>query len=184
MQQHTNVVTASDGDSGDSSRDHRDDGSRGVTCADQQTGDMPSGGSDSVGGAPTQLEVGGDGYGDNRPGSDSWTEESDPWSSGGGPQLGGVQQESSDEEQGDGATGGGAGSGGGHGGGLLSCTVGSSAQYTGPNSTGGHLFALQFALVAAYPPPLHFVLDFSKQPPRLDCLDWRQRVFCAWDRLR
>ena len=65
---------------------------------------------------------------------------SDPWSSGGGPQLGGVQQESSDAEQDDGATGGGAGSGEGHGGGLLSYIIRSSAQYTSPDSTGGHLF--------------------------------------------
>ena len=95
-----------------------------------------------------------------------------PWTSGDGPQLGGVQQESIDEEQDDGATGGGAGSCGAHGV-LIFCTFGISAQYTGPDSTGGHFFALQFALTAAYPPLLHIVFDFSKQPPRLDCLDWR-----------
>ena len=51
--------------------------------------------------------------------------------------LVGVQQESSDEEQDGEATGGGAGSGRVHGGSLLSCTFGSSAQCTGPDSTGG-----------------------------------------------
>ena len=62
---------------------------------------------------------------------------------------------------------------GGHGGGLLSCTIGSSAQYTDPYSTGGHLFALQFALTAVSLPPLRVILHFTQQPPRLDCLDWR-----------
>ena len=89
---------------------------------------MPSGGSDRVGVAPTQVGVGGDGYGDTGTRSGGWTEERDPWSNGGGSQLGGAQQESSDEEQDDGATEGGAGSGGGHGDGLLYCTLGSSAQ--------------------------------------------------------
>ena len=132
--------------------DHDDGGSRGVTWADQQTGGMPSGGSDRVGTAPTQLGVGGDEYGDNGTGSGGWTEESDQWSSGGGPRLGGVQQESSDKEQDDGSTGDGAGSVGGHDVGLLSCTFGSSAQYTNPDFTDGHFFALQFALTDAYPP--------------------------------
>ena len=58
-----------------------------------------------------------------------------------------------------------ASSGGGHRGGLLSCTIGSSAQYTGLNFTGGHLFALQFALTAAYPP--HHMLSsiLPNSPP-------------------
>ena len=74
----------------------------------------------------------------NGTGSGGWTEESDPWTSGGAPQLGGVQQqESSDEEQDGEATGGGAGSGRVHGGSLLSCAFGSSTQYTGPDSPGG-----------------------------------------------
>ena len=41
---HANVVTVSGGGRGDSSRDQDDGGSKGVTWADQQTGDMPSGG--------------------------------------------------------------------------------------------------------------------------------------------
>ena len=80
MQPHANVVTASGGGSGDSSWDHDDGGSKGVTWADQQTGGMPS---------------------------------------------------------------------------------------------GGHLFALQSALTAAYTPRSHIVLNFSQQPLRVDCLDWR-----------
>ena len=112
MQSHANVVTASGGGCGDSSWDHHDDGgSKDVTWADQQTGGMPFGGSDRVGAAPTQVGVCGDAYGDNDTGSSGWTEESDPWSSGSGPQLAGVQQESSDEERDDGATAGAAGSG-------------------------------------------------------------------------
>ena len=77
-----------------------------------------------------------------------------------------MKQESSDEKQDDGTTGGGASSGGRHGGGVLSCTFGSSAQYTGPDSTGGYFIALKFALAAAYPPPPSYVLlDFFKQTP-------------------
>ena len=64
MQSHANVVTASGDGSGDSSWDHDDGGSKGVTWADQQTGGMPSGGSDRFRAAPTQVGVGGDGYGD------------------------------------------------------------------------------------------------------------------------
>ena len=87
MQPHANVVTASCGGSGDSSWDHDDGGSRGVTWADQQTG--------------------------------------------------------------------------------------------------GHFFALQFALTAAYPPPHYMLSSISpNNPPDSDCLDGRQRVFRAWDRLR
>ena len=76
-----------------------------------------------------------------------------------------MQQESNDEEQDNAATGGGAGSNRGHGAGLLYCTFGSSAQYTGPDSTGGHFVALQFALTAAYPP--HHMLSsiFPNSPP-------------------
>ena len=85
MQPHTNVVTASGGRSDDSSWDYDDSGSKGVTWADQQTGGMPSGGSDRVGAAPTHVGVGGD---DKETESGGWTVESDPWSSGGGPQLG------------------------------------------------------------------------------------------------
>ena len=66
MQPHANVVKASRDGSGDFSRDHDDGGSKGVAWADQQTGGMPSGGSDRVGEGPTQVGVGGDGYGDNR----------------------------------------------------------------------------------------------------------------------
>ena len=44
MQPHANVVTASGGGCGDSSRDHDDGGSKGVRWADQQTGGVPSGG--------------------------------------------------------------------------------------------------------------------------------------------
>ena len=71
---------------------------------------------------------------------------------------------SRDEEQDDKATGGGAG-GGGHGGGLLTCTSESSAQYTGPDSTGGHFFALQFALTAAYPSRHMLSSSIPKSPP-------------------
>ena len=78
MQPHANVVTASGGGSGDSSWDHDDGGSKGVTWADQQTGGMPSGGSDCFGAAPTQVEVDGDGYGDKETRSRGWTEESNP----------------------------------------------------------------------------------------------------------
>ena len=44
MQPHANVVTASGGGCGDSSCDHDDGGSKGVTWTDQLTGGMPSGG--------------------------------------------------------------------------------------------------------------------------------------------
>ena len=44
MQPHANVVTTSGGGRGDSSWDHDDGGSKGVTWADQQTGGMSSGG--------------------------------------------------------------------------------------------------------------------------------------------
>ena len=98
MQPHANVVNASGGGTGDSSGDYDDGGSKGVTWADQQIGGMPSGGSDRIGAAPTQVGVGGDGYGDKGTGNGGWTEEGEPWSSGGGPQLGGMPQESSDEE--------------------------------------------------------------------------------------
>ena len=43
MQSHANVVTASGGGNDDSSWDHDDGGSKGVTWADQHTGAMPSG---------------------------------------------------------------------------------------------------------------------------------------------
>ena len=98
-----------------------------MTWADQQTDGMPSGGSDCLGATPTQLGVGGGRYEDNGTGSGGWTEGSDPWSGGGGPQLGRVQQQSSDVEQDDGITWGGIPSNKGHGGGLLSCLFGSSA---------------------------------------------------------
>ena len=78
MQPHANVFTASGGDSGDSSWDHDDGGSRGVTWAGQKTGSMPSGGSDCVGATPTHLGVCGDGYGDNGTENGDWIEESDP----------------------------------------------------------------------------------------------------------
>ena len=64
IQPHANVVTASGGGSGDSSWDHDDGSSKGVTWADQQTGGMPFGGSDSFGAAPTQVGVSGNVYGD------------------------------------------------------------------------------------------------------------------------
>ena len=44
---------------------------------------------------------------------------------------------------------------------MLSCTFGSSAQNTDPDSTGGHLFATVHADCC----PSHVVLDFSQQPP-------------------
>ena len=44
IQPHANVVTASGGGCGDSSWDHDDGGSKGVTWVDQQTGGMPSSG--------------------------------------------------------------------------------------------------------------------------------------------
>ena len=125
MQPHTNVVTASGGGSDDSSWDHDDGGSKGVTWADQQTGAIPSGGSDRVEAGPTHVGVRGD---EKETESGGWTEESDPWSSGGGPQLGEVQKDSSNEEQDDGETGGGTGTSGGHGGGWISCAFGTSAQ--------------------------------------------------------
>ena len=48
----------------------------------------PSGGSDRVGTASITLGVSGDGCGHNGTGRDGWTEESEPWSSGGGPMPG------------------------------------------------------------------------------------------------
>ena len=82
-----------------------------------------------------------------------------------------MKQESSDEKQDDGTTGGGVSSGGRHGGGLLSCTFGSSAQYTGPDSTGCYFIALKFALTAAYPPPITCSPRFFQIDPWIDCLD-------------
>ena len=49
------MITASGGDSGDSSWDHDDGGSRGVTWADQKTDGMLSGGSNRDGATPTQA---------------------------------------------------------------------------------------------------------------------------------
>ena len=74
IQPHTNVVTASGGDSGNPSWDHNDGGSRGVAWADQQTSGLPSGGRDHVGEASTQLGVGGDRYGGNGRGGGGCTE--------------------------------------------------------------------------------------------------------------
>ena len=53
-----------------------------------------------------------------------------------------MKKKSSDDNHNGGATGDGTSSGGGHDGGLLSFTFGSSAQYTGPGSTGGYFIAL------------------------------------------